>query len=270
MPAEKFRIDYALSLVDAFAPGGHEKGFARIERRDVVAGLRDRIVDPSKQDQSAASLCGPAAFLYCVLEEHPELYAQYVIDLYRMGEGRLGKLTVKPSSGCRAYQPPPNKIHPVDWIAMASLRDSENTLLDYSSANDTTAGITMPHSLAGWFNQLGWHGVRNNTNVFFVKGRDEVNECARGFNSDQRVCLFINMQMLDPLKFAHRSLTPDHWVVLTKRVNVQKDMISFGVYSWGRLLDIPRTGSYPLGGFYRNFYGYVSAIPTYGFGAKGD
>jgi hypothetical protein len=265
MPAEQFRVDYALSLVDAFAPGGHEKGFARIERRDVVDGLKARIVDPSKQDQSAASLCGPAAFLYCVLEEHPEVYTQYVIDLYKTGEGRLGKLRVKPSAGCRAYQPPRDKIHPVDWIAMASLRDSENTLLDYSSADDTAAGITMPHSLAAWFNKLGWGGVRNNTNVFFVKGRDEVNQCARNFDADQRVCLFISMQMLDSFKFAHHSVTPDHWVVLVKRMIVQKDMISFGVYSWGSLLDIPRTGAYPLGGFYRNFYGYVSAIPTYGF-----
>ena len=265
MPAEQFRIAYALKLVDAFAPGGHEKGFARIARSDVVDGLKVRIADPSKQNQSAASLCGPAAFLYCVLEEHPEIYAQYVIDLYKTGEGRLGKLHVKPSSGCRAYQPPAAKIHPVDWIAMASLRDSENTLLDYSSADDTAAGITMPHSLAAWFEKLGWRGVRNNTNSFFVKGRDEVNACSRDFDSDRRVCLFINMQMLDPLKFAHRSVTPNHWVVLTKRMTVQRDMINFGVYTWGGKLDIPRTGAYPLGGFYRNFYGYVSSTPTYGF-----
>ena len=96
MPAEQFRIDYSLKLIDAFAPGGHEKGFARIARADVVDGLRDRIAHPKKQNQSAASLCGPAAFLYCVLEEHPEIYTQYVIDLYKTGEGRLGKLHVKP------------------------------------------------------------------------------------------------------------------------------------------------------------------------------
>ena len=265
MPASQFRIDYALKLVNDFAPGGHEKGFARIERQDVVDGLRDRIADPSKQDQSAASLCGPAVLLYCVLEEHPEIYTQYVIDLYKTGEGRLGKLTVKPSAGCRAYQPPKNKIHPVDWIAMASLRDSENTLLDYSSADDTAAGITMPHTLASWFSKLGWRGVRNITNVFFVKGRSDVDACAREFDSDRRVCLFISMQMLDPLKFAHRSVTPDHWVVLTKRMTVQKDMLNFGVYSWGKLIDVPRTGAYPLSGFYRNFYGYVSSTPTYGY-----
>jgi len=265
MPAEEFRIKYALSLVDAFEPGGHEKGFARIARKDVADGLRVRIKDPSKQDQSAASLCGPAAFLYCVLEEMPHLYTQYVIDLYRTGEARLGDLHIKPSAGCRGYQPPPSKIHPVDWIALASLRDSENSLLDYSSADDTAAGITMPHTLASWFNKLKWRAVRNNTNVYFLKGRGSVNDCIRDFDHSH-ICLFINMQMLELLKFAHHSVTPNHWVVLTKKMNVQNGTIKFGVYTWGSLRDIPFTGTYPLDAFYRNFYGYVSAVPNYGIG----
>lgn len=265
MPAEEYRIKYALSLVDAFEPGGHEKGFARIARQDVVDGLRMRITDPTSQDQSAASLCGPAAFFYCVLDEMPHLYTQYVIDLYKTGEARIGSLHIKPSSGCRAYQPPPSKIHPVDWIALASLRDSENTLLDYSSADDTAAGITMPHSLADWFRKIGWKGVHNITNVFFTKGRSEVNECMRYFDT-AHICLFINMQMLNPLKFADHSVSPNHWVVLTRNMNVQNGGIKFGVYSWGKQLQIPNTGSYPLDGFYRNFYGYVSSVPTYGFG----
>jgi hypothetical protein len=265
MPAEAFRINYALSLVDAFEPGGHEKGFARIARQDVVDGLRIRINDPSKVHQSAASLCGPAAFFYCVLEEMPHLYTQYVIDLYRTGEARIGDLHVKPSAGCRAYPSPPDKIHPVDWIALASLRDSENSLLDYSSANDTAAGITMPHTLAGWFKKLKWRAVNNDTNVYFLKGRSEVDDCVRNF-PHARICLFINMHMLNPLKFAHRSFFANHWVVMTKNMIVQNNTVKFGVYTWGSLLDIPRTGSYPLDGFYRNFYGYVSTTPTYGFG----
>ncbi len=263
MPAEQFRIDYALSLVNAFAARGRGLGFARIDRADVVNGLRERIPNPKKLSQSQASLCGPAAFFYCLLEEHPELYAQYVIDLYNTGEARIRSLHVKPSAGCRGYLPPPSKIHPVDWIALASLRDSENSRFDYSSADDTAAGITMPHSMADWFKKIGWGGVRNNTNVFFLKGRRELDECARDLDGNRWVCLFINMQLLDPLKFAHRSVIPDHWVVLVKRPAIQNDTIKFSVYSWGDLHDIPRTGSYPLSGFYRNFYGYVSSTPTY-------
>jgi len=263
MPAEQFRIDYALSLVDAFARGGHATGFARIKRADVVAGLRERIPTPKKVDQFKASLCGPAAFFYCLLEEHPELYAQYVIDLYTSGEARIKSLHVKPSSGCRAYAPPPTKIHPVDWIALASLRDSENSLFDYSSADDTAAGITMPHTLADWFRKAGFAGVRNNTNSYFLKGRREIEECARDFDANRRVCLFINMQMLEMFTQSEHSWTANHWVVLTKRPRMANGAIQFAVYSWGDFHDIPKTGAYPIDGFHKNFYGYVSATPTY-------
>jgi len=268
MPAEQFRIDYAMSLVNKFAPGGHGKGFARIDRADVVEGMRARIADPTRVDQKAASLCGPAAFFFCVLEEHPELYAQYVIDLYLTGEARIGALHVKPSSGCRAYNSPRDLIHPVDWIALASLRDSENTLLDYSSANDTAAGITMPHSLADWFRKIGWKGVSNTTNVFFTKGRSDIDVCIRDFNADRRICLFINMQMLDSHKRGDRSFSPDHWVAMSEADRVKKPIIrngkiELGVYSWGDLHDIPEHGDFLLDKFYHNFYGYVSATPTY-------
>src|SRR4051794_18180110 len=210
MPAEDFRISYALKLVNEFEPGGHEKGFARIARHDVVAGLRERIVNPSKQAQGTASLCGPSAFLYCVLEEMPHLYAQYVIDLYTTGEARLGGLHIKPSSGCRAYQPPPDKIAPVDWIALASLRDSENSVLSYSSVTDTAAGITMPHTLADWFSKLKWGGVRNNTNVYFLKGHGAVDDCIRNFNQSHRVCMFINMQMIEAQNSRKSSILANH------------------------------------------------------------
>ena len=107
--------------------------------------------------------------------------------------------------------------------------------------------------------------MRNKTNVFFVKGRDDVDDCGREFTSGRRVCLFINMQMLDATKFADHSVTPNHWVVLTKPMTVHNGSVKFGVYTWGSLRDIPFTGSYPIGGFYRNFYGFVSSTPTYGF-----
>jgi hypothetical protein len=255
------RVAQANSLVKAFTPGGQEQGFPNIGRQDVVNGLNVRISQPWLQSQGTASLCGPAAFLYCVLFERPELYTQYVIDLYVNGEAWLGQLHVKPSDACRGYKAPPNTIDPVDWIALASLRDSDNSILHYSSAEDATAGITMPHSVEKWFNKLGWSSVRNDTNVLFLKGRDEVDDCIRNFDHFGRVCLFVNMKMFDPAKLTHQSLTPNHWVVLAKPMTVVNDTISFGVYSWGQIFDVPQNGAFPLRSFYRNFYGYVSTTP---------
>jgi len=182
MPAEEFRQAYALSLIDKFPPLPKGRPFPRIHLEDVIAGLRERVTDPTKQNQGAASLCGPAAFFYCVLNYKPELYVQYVIDLFTTGKAHIGSLKVEPSLPCRVYQPPADKIAPVDWIALASLRDSENTIMDYASADDTVAGITRPGTLASWFRDIGYQNVRDDTNYYFCKGAKEI----QAFDRDMR------------------------------------------------------------------------------------
>ena len=56
-----------------------------------------------------------------MLNYKPELYVEYVIDLFTTGKARIGSLEVKPGTACRAYQPPKDKIAGVDWVALASL-----------------------------------------------------------------------------------------------------------------------------------------------------
>src|SRR5262245_60700335 len=88
--AGPMRKDYALRLIDRFPPLANGRPFHRIDQKDIVDGLRERVQDPTKQKQGAAGLCCPAAFFYCVLNSKPELYVQYVIDLYTPGKARIG------------------------------------------------------------------------------------------------------------------------------------------------------------------------------------
>ena len=92
--------------------------FPNIPRTKVVGGLRLRLsTDGAKFiAQKGSSLCGPAAVMFCVANRNPEMYAQYVMDLYDKGEAQFGTLTVKPGDACRNYDP--KRIAPVDWIAL--------------------------------------------------------------------------------------------------------------------------------------------------------
>jgi len=105
MFTRNMRKTYALSLIDKMPPLPKGRPFPRIAPDQVVKELRERVNDPSTQDQMNTSLCGPAAFFYCVLNYKPELYVQYVIDLLTTGKARIDSLTVEPSLACRAYDP---------------------------------------------------------------------------------------------------------------------------------------------------------------------
>ncbi len=248
------------SLINTFANATGAGAFPNIRRADVVTGLNARVAQPWTQNQRTSSLCGPSAFLYCLLYDHTEIYVRYVIDLYNTGKAKIGSLDIKPSDKCRRYNP--TSIAPVDWIALASLRDSENSVFDYSSVDDTASGITMPHSMAAWFNAAGYSHVENVTNVFFTKGRSDVDKVHHYATQGRRVCLFVNAAVVDYQKQdLGRTFSPNHWVVLLQQgAPVANDKVKIKIYSWGDERQVPLATDMPVKGFCHGFYGYVSAI----------
>ena len=87
--------------------------------------------------------------MFSVLRKDPWLYVRYVISLYDNGHGALGDspgIWVKLGMDCKNFKPN-GKIPPVDWIVLASLRDSENDFIDYQDTSDKAAGITPPVTL---------------------------------------------------------------------------------------------------------------------------
>ena len=101
------------------------------------------------------------------LRREPEDFARYVIDLYETGRAKIGSLEVKPGADCRNYRVVADDVAAVDWVALASLRDGGNALLDYQSPSNEAAGITLPGTLASWFRAGDFRPVENKTNLFF-------------------------------------------------------------------------------------------------------
>jgi hypothetical protein len=263
MFAGEMRKTYAMSLIQNFPALPKGRPFPRIDEADIITGLYDRVLDPTKQNQGAAGLCGPAAFFYCVLNYKPELYIQYVIDLFTTGKARIGSLEVKPGTGCRVYQPPTDKIAAVDWVALASLRDSDNFVMDLSSVDDEVSCGSMPGDVTDWFRKIGYREVGNDTNLYFCKGRKEIEALARDMRFNRDVCLFINDNMLDDHTSRLKSTFVNHWVVVDEPPEIKGDRISLSVYTWGAVQRIPKVGTLSLEEFSRNFYGYVSGTPTF-------
>lgn len=263
MFAGPMRKTYALSLIDKFPPLPKGRPFPRIDPDELIIGLRERVVDPVKQDQGAASLCCPASFFYCVLNYKPELYVQYVIDLFTTGKARIGSLEVKPGPACRVYQPPKDKIAAVDWVALASLRDSYNAILDVASIDDDIAARSRDGEVAKWFRQIGYAGVRDEASAVFSKGRKEIEAFDRDARAWRDVCLFVHDNILYDVSNKLNSHFMNHCVVVDEPPEIKGGQISLSVYTYGGITRIPTTGTLSVEDFSRNFYGYVSGQPVF-------
>ena len=266
---------FAAQMVCDFLERSGAGKFPNLDRDEVGVGMLMRITKPSLVDQDEGSLCGPAALLFSVLTDAPIAYARYAIDLFEKGKAKLYKLEIEPSTDCRNFRPPASMAH-VDWLTMASLRDSENYFLDYDSVSEKKGGlqgITTAPELARWFKRAGFSDIRNGVGDGVVpgqvlkdalteKGPANVNEANKLFDQGYRVCLFINAGMLKEKEQATKgSLLDRHYVVQRSPIDLSNGNVRLQVFTYGEgNRQIPQ-GNTPLphAHFFQNFFGYVAA-----------
>ena len=257
----------AEELVRQFAARPGRGEFKTISRAKVAEGLVVRVYKPSAIHQKVSSLCGPATLVFDLATRDPVAYVKYVISLYECGKGRIRDIEVVPGSDLKSYDPGDN-VEASDWIALASLRDSENYFFDYQDASDEFAGITLPGELEDWFRKAGYAEVVNDARVIVDQEEENILRADDYFQRGFRVCLFIHSNMLNKSTESSGSLTPDHWVVQTSSVTTGltlsggegKRTIALRIYTWGEgRRPIPQTGVLLLDDFLNNYYGFVAA-----------
>jgi hypothetical protein len=239
--------------------------FPNINELDLEGTLQERVTDASRIHQRGSSLCGPASFLFCLSERHPQLYAQFIRDLYWNGTARIGSFEITPGEDCRNYSPGA-KIASADWVGLASIRDSENAIFDYDEVEDQFAGITLPHELEAWFRKSGLYSqVVSDSNVVSTRNRDNLFDALQKFRNGWNVAILIHASVLQEAAFDRNPIAqifsiPNHWVTITFDMRVGPDgRFDLGVFSWGkRFMPIPETGTIAMDQFLQNYYGYVA------------
>lgn len=235
------------------------------------ADVKEREDEPWRINQAGSSLCGAASVMYLLAKHRPSAYAHYVRQLYWHGMGWLGALKVKPSKSCRRFKPA-GKIAGVDWVALASLRDSENAIFDYDDTSDEAAGITFPHEVAKWLGKAGFKQVDPQVNVYLTKGEDNLKKALELKSKGHEVCLLIDANLLN--KHKHRGALAqvftcaNHWIVLNPRpgqkIEVTKERVQFTVFTWGqeyREISPDPKNPVTLEVFLQNYYGYIASVP---------
>jgi hypothetical protein len=245
--------------------GGEVKraAFKNIDRTRFYYTLGERVLEPIKINQADSSLCGPASLMYLTGLHWPAEYQRFVSELYEKGKSRLGGLKISPGQKCKDYSP--IQMTAADWVALASIRDSENIIWNYDEADDKIGGITLPSTLEGWLEDVGFSNLENETNLYFTKGEENFREAAQFAAKGFGVCLFVDWRIVDgtPVRGAMEQTftTPDHWVVLKPNATVQitKDAVDFKVFSWGEEHQAGGLQPLTMENWLQNYYGYVVA-----------
>jgi hypothetical protein len=225
-----------------------------------------RIAYPSSVDQNQTNLCGPAAALFNVLLDRPGAYAQFAIDMYEKGGAKLVNIWIKPQGNLLGYALPPGRIDPVDWVTLASIRNSNDWFIHYDSADNTFSGATTPMELAYWFTRAGYSDVKEDANLVerqrFTMNMDEA---SRLFSAGYRVCLLIDDQMVHygtQSESGSKILLDRHWIVLRSTIDRSGGNVKMTIFTWGdKQYQVPQTGVLTLDDFLMNYYGYVAGKP---------
>ncbi|MBL8673466.1 MAG: hypothetical protein JNL07_01150 [Rhodospirillales bacterium] len=227
--------------------------------------------------------CGPAAFLFSLIQADPEAYVRFAIALYEKGEATIGTLEIKPKRHLFKVAPPPD-VSPADWVTMASIRNSENAFFRFASMDDNVAasvakgflrttirtvlalddniaGITMPREVSRWFRRTGFREVVERTSVLRDRSWNDALDASRLLQQGHQVVLFINAKMIqgDATK---GSLIPNHWVGLTSPIaQGPNETVRFTIFTWGDgARAVPSgTGRLAKKDFLNHFYGFIAA-----------
>lgn len=221
------------------------------ERRKIEQQIASRLSYASYPDQGSTSLCGPAAFFYCLQVDRPDVYAQAARELWLYGKTKIGALEISPGEGCRHpagsfYFNNDARISGLDWITMASLRDSENSVMSYDGIDDQVSGITLWGGLSKWFELSGYERVFNNAGLM----RNSVFDIVRlnaFIKKGYKVVTLISAGMLTDFGVEETSFK-NHWVVwegVLRGANGQdisessslEEVVDLRLFSWGKVGD---------------------------------
>ena len=225
---------WALELIDRFSDRTSGDGiWMNLRRRDVAEGLRARVDNPDEIDQLSTNTCGVASFVRNWAIDDPVGYAWLGIQLYETGRGRIDNprsKSVKIISSHEALRKHPlphdsqgRPMNPADWIILASVRHSFNSVMQYPDPvfGEAISAINFPGDVVGMFRAAGYQKIVDGTNWLSSRGYENATKAGELCDAGWRVVFLINSRLLDDAGASSTALitSSDHWVVL---VNPEK------------------------------------------------
>lgn len=206
--------------------------------------------------QDRSMLCGPAAFFYCVQKDRPDLYQQVIKELWETGKTKIGSLVIEPSNGTKNpdkffYEKTANpKISAIDWITLASLRDTESYFISIDKPTGPLVNFssaTVAGTLEKWFNKAGAETLFDNIVYRRHSNLREICQLNNYINNDYHVVSLISAAMLKGGAEAFLGMKfKTHWIVWEGKLRLLdgsevtistnlSEKVKLTLFSWGEV-----------------------------------
>jgi hypothetical protein len=245
------RLDERLAQ---FARSSQTGVWNHLDKRQIIADIRDRLINPFQIKQGEQPFCGPAAVVFELIRKQPDRYIDICQSLYEHGsfDGYTKKITVA-GRLCRSYGN--LRMAQADWMLLATLRDCANTIVPVHPKAPRLirefGGITKPWEINGWVKELlGYAQTRSHPTILSGEFRalqvadETIKSGGVAFGLINSEGLLGNHSFL--MSRFHR-IFPNHWVTILGNISIEPSTkitknkhsrIQFDMYSWGRKIHV--------------------------------
>ncbi|TDR27027.1 hypothetical protein [Hydromonas duriensis] len=256
--------------------------FYNFNYQEIEAGINARIANPYLIDQGSSSLCGMAASAHFYAQKRQSDYEQFVKSLHKYGKATSAagyQLTTDTDKHLQQYAQSSKKypassivgkVHPVDFILLASLRDHLNGVFDYDPDSDNAGGaveggtgMSLPGDVTTLFkNMIGLSDVSFvlpiqtpsfKKDSFTIKSLDEIKSY---LDKGYCVAMLIRMNLLS--NKISNSPIPEHWIGIHELTyDANERTVDMTVFTWGQSKTYSKIS---FGAFNTNFLGFAKGL----------
>jgi hypothetical protein len=213
--------------------------WAGIDKAGLIADLRATLADPITQvNQNQAQFCGPTAIVLELVERSPRRYVRLCRQLFETGSFTGRTKTVTASEGLRAATVGQG-MSPVDWMLIATMRESENAIFpvdpDAGEVMGGAQGFTTPWEMDGWAGEILLCDTTA-ISTTFVWGEFDAIRYAEQVRAGGGVAfVLVHSELFNPDQSSSIPPWPDHWIVYRGGLWEADGRIDFDVYTWGSI-----------------------------------
>jgi hypothetical protein len=230
----------AIDRLNAFEAASVPGAWQFLDKATLIQEMRDRLANPFAINQGGQPFCGPAAVLFELVRTQPDRYVEICQSLFTIGGFHSQNHWIGASDELRQASCGNLRMGQVDWMVLATLRESENSLFPVEpNAPDlirNLAGMTKSWEMIGWIKEiLGYTQVEYN-HAYLLNDLSALQKAEAAIAAGGAVFSLITAEGL--LNHEWVIPIPNHWVSILGNIQANDENTAFDIYTWSKQVHV--------------------------------